>query len=247
MLSKYENWLRTVAKKSDGANYSDRTISKYTSSIVVIKKEFNLDFCHYNNYENLFEMRLDLFSNPSFVEKDTRGNRMYSRAVELFISFIFENEFINIQDDINKIQDDKFLSYDEKNSYIETICNLRNPQFQSNFRRELIKEFNCKCALCDINDKRLLIASHIVPYSECVNKADMYKAYNGLLLCVGHDALFDKHLISFDKIGNICIKTDLDPFLYSFLNINTDMKLEKKFLNLERQECLEKHMKKFEQ
>lgn len=247
MLEKYENWLKFTAKKNDGSSYSDSTIYKYTSSINIIKNEFHIDFLSSKNYEELFVLKSNLFSNQLFLEKDNRGNKMYSRAVELFVSFIFENEISNIQNDIEKIQKDLLLTYDEKNSYIETICNIRNPEFQKNFRKELIQEFNCKCALCEINDKRLLIASHIIPYSECINKSDMYKSYNGLLLCSCHDALFDKHLISFNNYGDICIKKDLDSYLYSFLNINSKMKLDSKYLTQERKDCIKKHMDVFNQ
>lgn len=245
MLKKFENWLKYTAKKNDGSNYLDSTVYKYTSSINVIKKEFYIDFLSYNDYEELFELKNKLFSNKNFIEKDSRGNRMYSRSVEMFLSFVYENEIDGIQNEIKKIQNDKSLTYDEKNSYIESICNIRNPQFQNNFKKELLKEFNCKCALCEINDKRLLIASHIIPYSECINKSDMYRSYNGLLLCITHDALFDKHIITFNKEGNIYISKDLNNNLYGLLNINKEMKLDKRFLTDERNECLKKHLETF--
>lgn len=242
MLKKFEEWLKYIAKKNDGSNYSDSTVYKYTSSINIIKNEFHINFLSYQNYEELFELKNKLFSNNSFAEKDSRGNRMYSRSVEMFISFIYENEIDQIQNEIAQIQNDKSLTYDEKNSYIESICNIRNPQFQNNFRKELLKEFNCKCALCEINDKRLLIASHIIPYSECINKSDMYRSYNGLLLCVTHDALFDKHMITFNKEGKIYISKDLNNNLYELLNINNEMNLDNRYLTDERKECLKKHM-----
>lgn len=238
MLEKYKQWLKDIARKSDGSKYSESTVYKYTSSINTIKLEFGIDFFNYKNLDELFKMKNKLFSLKSFIEKDHRGNRMYSRAVEMFTSFICEKTITEISEDINIIERDKTLTYEEKNSYIETICNIRNPQFQLNFRNELIEEFNCKCALCGINDKRLLIASHIIPYSECINKSDMYKSYNGLLLCPIHDSLFDKHLISFDGKGKICIKEDIDKKIYDFLSINSNMILDNNILSLERKECL---------
>ena len=245
MLSKFENWLKYTAKKSNGSSYSDSTVYKYTSSINVIKNEFHIDFLSYENNDELFKLKNKLFSDQSFIEKDTRGNCMYSRSVEMFLSFICENEIKSLSEEIKKIQDDKTLTYEEKDSYIESICNIRNPQFQNNFKNELLKEFNYKCALCDINDKRLLIASHIIPYSECINKSDMYRSYNGLLLCVTHDALFDKHIITFDKEGDIYINKDLNSAFYELLNINSKIKLDDRFLISERKECLKKHMEIF--
>jgi len=49
---------------------------------------------------------------------------------------------------------------------------------------------------------------------------------NGLLLCPNHDALFDKHLISFDKHGQIVISQTLDETLKMFLNVNDGMRIE---------------------
>ena len=39
MLKKFEEWLKYIAKKNDGSNYSDSTVYKYTSSINTIKNE----------------------------------------------------------------------------------------------------------------------------------------------------------------------------------------------------------------
>ena len=45
----------------------------------------------------------------------------------------------------------------------------------------------------------MLIASHIKKWSDCANDAERLDDNNGLLLCAHHDALFDKHLITFDE------------------------------------------------
>ncbi|WP_237704111.1 HNH endonuclease [Planococcus donghaensis] len=53
-----------------------------------------------------------------------------------------------------------------------------------------------KCALCGVYNPRLLIVSHIKPWSTSTND-ERLDVHNGLLLCSNHDALFDKKLISF--------------------------------------------------
>lgn len=242
MLEKYRYWLKNNAKKKNGQPYADKSVNSYSNSLRNIKEEFGIDLLSFKSLDNLIELKNKLFSIPRFLEKDIRGDRMYSCAVKMFLSFVCDTEMEKCEEDINKIQNDRLLSYDEKNSYIETICNLRNPQFQRNFRNELLEEFNNKCAICAINDKRLLIASHIIPYSDCDSKAYMYKSHNGLLLCAMHDALFDKHLISFAQDGKIKIKSDISPKLYEFLNINDKLRLDKRYLTSDRKECLKKHM-----
>ena len=64
------------------------------------------------------------------------------------------------------------------------------------------------CCLCGLNDQRLLIASHIKPWSEssAEEKVDMD---NGFLLCPNHDFLFDRKLITFLDTGEIKISEQL--------------------------------------
>ncbi len=79
---------------------------------------------------------------------------------------------------------------------------------QGYFRDLLIDKYSCKCALCNISTKYILTASHI---KEWVSSTDYEKLdeNNGLLLCAHHDALFDKHLITFDNSGNVQISPTL--------------------------------------
>lgn len=246
MKNDYKYWLTNIAKKSNGENYSSKTIYEYYSNIDLIKKQFDVDLWNYENVENLFKMKNILFSNEKFINKNTTGNHMYSRAVETFIDYVCDQSFKNIQKDLEEIENDVALTYEEKEGYIETICNIRNSQFQRNFRNELLKEFNHKCALCEIDDPRFLIASHIIPYSKCVNKSDMYRSYNGLLLCVIHDALFDKHFISFNSTGEIMINKTINKSNYSFFKIEQNMHLDSCFLTTDRKNCLLSHRKEFD-
>jgi hypothetical protein len=62
-----------------------------------------------------------------------------------------------------------------------------------------------KCQLCDINDDRLLICSHIKPWSTGEDRLDMN---NALTLCRMHDGLFDKGFISFDQTGNMLASSE---------------------------------------
>jgi len=71
---------------------------------------------------------------------------------------------------------------------------------QGRFRKILLRHWGSTCCVSGLNDERLLIASHILPWSMSTanQKGD---PFNGLLLSVTWDALFDKGLISFDNDG----------------------------------------------
>lgn len=111
---------------------------------------------------------------------------------------------------------------------------------QGKFKKLLILR-ECKCALCGVTDPRLLIASHIKPWS-LSNNQERLDLHNGLLLCPNHDSLFDKNLISFTNQGGIIISPTIDETAKIFMNINETMKivLTEKQLNY-----MEHHYKSF--
>jgi len=79
-----------------------------------------------------------------------------------------------------------------------------------------------------LNDERLLIASHILPWSQSTanQKGD---PFNGLLLSVVWDSLFDKGLIAFDDEGE-AILDRLSEDVIKCLGLDT----EKKDINTEK-------------
>jgi predicted restriction endonuclease len=101
---------------------------------------------------------------------------------------------------------------------------------QGLFRDNMLKKYNCKCALCGVNQPELLIASHIKPWSksDCNEKLS---ASNGLLLCPNHDKLFDQGYISFEDNGSIVISPILDENNRIFFNINKAMKINPDILS----------------
>ncbi len=71
---------------------------------------------------------------------------------------------------------------------------------QYEFRKNLIDYWQ-GCAVTGIKDDVFLVASHIVPWSQC-SKYDKMNKYNGLLLLAPIDFLFDNYHLSFDDKGN---------------------------------------------
>lgn len=92
------------------------------------------------------------------------------------------------------------------NTEQETVIKTRVGQ--GYFRDLLINKYSCKCALCNISTKAMLRASHIKSWKQSTD-AEKLDENNGLLLCAHHDALFDKHLITFDNSGNVQISPTL--------------------------------------
>ena len=79
---------------------------------------------------------------------------------------------------------------------------------QNAFRKKLLKKWNQKCIVTGIDVEDVLRASHIKAYNEC-NAVEKYDINNGLLLSANIDALFDRHLISFDQNGYLLVSKRL--------------------------------------
>ncbi len=79
---------------------------------------------------------------------------------------------------------------------------------QGLFKDLLMNKYNGKCALCGIKTEQMLIGSHIKSWKDSSAKEKLDEN-NGILLCAHHDALFDKHLISFEDNGNLIVSTTL--------------------------------------
>lgn len=129
------------------------------------------------------------------------------------------------------------VSFDECDAVSLQNMLLRNPQSgtdvekfvktrvsQGSFRRLLLLERH-HCNLCDITTTSVLRASHIKEWSES-SREERIDANNGLLLCANHDALFDRHQISFNpETGNICISESIDEEQKSALNLSDSFNL----------------------
>ena len=69
-----------------------------------------------------------------------------------------------------------------------------------------------------------MIASHIVPWKDSSDE-ERRDVNNGILLSPTYDALFDKHLISFDDSGSIIISSKIKN-LVNLLGIDPNAKVK---------------------
>lgn len=74
----------------------------------------------------------------------------------------------------------------------ETI--IRQRIDQNAFRSMILNNYNETCAITGINDKRLLIASHIIPWAE--REDTRLNPENGICFSALYDRAFDKGLIT---------------------------------------------------
>lgn len=182
----------------------------------------------------LSNLKLQYFNTPEFEEKNIRGNRMYSRAFDLYIQYVSglsDNSFQEIVEIIRSEEKEQ-----EKEALILTRLG------QGKYRNELIKIWK-RCAISGYSDVSLLVASHIKPWSKC-NNMEKVDPYNGLLLLPNYDKLFDKGLISFEENGSILISeqfTDSD----NLFGVDASLEIElfeenKKYMRYHRRQVFKK-------
>jgi predicted restriction endonuclease len=111
------------------------------------------------------------------------------------------------------------------------------------YRREVIN-YMPQCPFTKITDERLLIASHIKPYSICIknNENDQALDYlNGLALSPTYDKLFDQGYITFTDQGELVCGTQLSSYTWEKLSINPNAKNKMRIFPEDRETYLDYH------
>lgn len=165
-------------------------------------------------------------------------------------SIVGSNSFSNNQPAVKVNHAEPESSYAEITKEIEEECaNLEGQDVdavvkrrlgQGVFRDLLLERFDGACCMTGLINRRLLIASHIVPWSKSTPTQKL-DPENGLLLSVSMDALFDKGLISFSNSGSILISNDLDTHATGILGLRSDFALPPELLTDKRKSNLAIH------
>lgn len=110
---------------------------------------------------------------------------------------------------------------------------------QGKYREDLLEE----CPYCPftlVNDERLLIASHIKPWSKA-NNVEKVDPKNGFMLTPTYDKLFDRGFITFDDDKKLIVSPWISPMNQKRLNIRTGLLISKLILDEKRKEYLKYH------
>ncbi|MDX1903189.1 MAG: HNH endonuclease [Thermonemataceae bacterium] len=180
------------------------------------------------------------------VQRDSRFTRIGKGVYALsdFLEKVQKEDLgfftVNEKDEIifKKNQEIKTKIFEQT----EKIVQQKIRQGQSYFRNVLLKEMK-KCPITGIDDKRLLVASHIKPWMHS-NNEERVNSKNGILLSPLFDKLFDKGngLITFTPDKKILISNKLSKENIIKLNVFPNQIIE----NLDitgREEYLEYHRK----
>ena len=113
---------------------------------------------------------------------------------------------------------------------------------QGAYRKRVIHRWEYQCAVTRFNKLDVLVASHIVPWAKATND-ERLDVHNGILLSPTYDALFDRHLITFDKKGKIILSDQIEKEAFKKIGVTGLEKIDK--LSQYNLQYLERHNERF--
>jgi predicted restriction endonuclease len=212
----FKNWLLQIGKsESTSKKYSgavSNSISKWAKEVGLVQGKLT----EVSSIKEFSQLSNEIKKLDIFVERNTKGNSMYSNALNHYEKYLEDVYQEDIKDDIENILDDKAIGKTEKSQLISARLG------QGKFRSYQINHWQC-CALTGYSDTRFLVASHIKPWRDADN-SERLDRYNGLLLLPNLDKVFDLGFITFNSTGEIIISKHLESF--KTLGLSQDMKLD---------------------
>jgi putative restriction endonuclease len=122
---------------------------------------------------------------------------------------------------------------------VDALVQARRGQGQ--YRKDMLKLWQGRCAVTDCGVAAVLRASHALPWCLSTDQQRL-DVNNGLLLTATLDALFDRGLIGFNDDGSMVCSPHLQPVDRKLLNIPTPLQ---KQLNPAQQQYLRDHRRIF--
>ena len=163
-------------------------------------------------YENIEKYRKKTGKTPdnTIQERVQRDNRFTRIALGVYGLTEFLETIEEYDLGFFTAKENKIIFKKKKQIDItEKIVKQKNRVGQNSFRNELLKSLK-KCPITQIDEKKLLIASHIKPWIHS-NNEERLNPNNGFLLSPLYDKLFDKSigLITFTPEKEILISKKL--------------------------------------
>jgi|TARA_B110000263_G_C15270234_1_gene493122 putative restriction endonuclease len=87
-------------------------------------------------------------------------------------------------------ENEEFVAFNNASQKRKTLVKVRNNP--GRFRIGVLKRYGCNCAVCEIDNPKLLDAAHLI--DKQFEGSDDYR--NGIVLCKNHHAAFDKKLFN---------------------------------------------------
>ena len=97
---------------------------------------------------------------------------------------------------------------------------------QGAYRKRIIHRWEYQCAVTGFNKLEVLVASHIFPWATASDEQRL-DVHNGILLSPTYDALFDRHLITFENTGKIVLSDKINRNAFQQIGVSGEEKIQK--------------------
>jgi len=188
-----------------------------------------------------FVSELSFLDCDFFETHDTAGD--LRTGIKFFFKRVGDSKYI-IPEELNlssKVKEPKETYNIQKPNSTERSGLVTSRVGQGAYRKSILHRWSYCCAATGYNDTRILIASHIHPWKDSTDEQRL-DVDNGILLSPDYDALFDKHLISFESSGKIILGSELLSSSLKSLGITGNEKIvnltegNKNYLDLHNQQ-----------
>ena len=185
---------------------SPSSVEKYARAVRTISKEMNAQSVIFKPLHDMSSFEIDIavasiMENGYFVDKNLRGNHMYSNALKQYRLYLNSvDEQPDCQKYVDAIKNDTRIPETQRTAIVQSRIG------QGTFRKQLIDKYHGHCIITGIDHPKLLVANHIKPWAVSTNE-ERLQVDNGLLLSATYDRLFDSGLITFDGSGKIFLSS----------------------------------------
>jgi len=192
--------------KNKVEEYNLRLSSNF--NIILFGNEFNETDFYVIPFYAIEDLLIDanLYSNNGRWVGDIKNHilRIRNSKTERNISMYFSNPLM---------ENEHSLAIENNNDDYAIENAKREIQIrigQSVFRKRVLENFNCKCCLTGVMEKKLLVASHIIPWSAKIETR--LSPHNGLCLSILYDSLFDKGFFTINNEYDVVVTSKVESF-----------------------------------
>lgn len=190
--------LDIVLKYQDVINLNGKSLYDINDPII-IEEILNLVKVE---VKKMRDKKPNIFDNGDPAQTSYPLNNYCSAALGSYINYIkFEqdkaaDEIVNQEINPQTISEKLIRHFDITKEGEDKITTAKHRRGQDYFRRMILNNYNSRCALTGIDVPQLLLASHIIPWSDVEYKNNRLNPCNGICLSALYDKAFDKGLIT---------------------------------------------------
>ena len=163
-----------------------------------------------NNEQNIFDYgKPNQKSYPlkSFCSAALKSLKKYAQ----YVQDLYEaNRIVAQESDPRSISTKLIALFDLTKEGEDVVSVTKRRKGQDYFRHMILANYGGRCALTGIGIPQLLLASHIIPWSDTSHKKDRLNPCNGICLSSLYDNAFDKGLITISPDDyTVCLSSAL--------------------------------------